>query len=484
MADVKRSDTTRYLSAAAYRDEGFRYRVIGEVVDERYRAIGPSYGIDLANIARHCLIANRMDVMRDISLIVLLFFTVLLGLTESVFPLIPDTVLPLLAAWFVVFLRSRRTESIVVSNFTKATYVSESSNLPFAGKLNSYLESRLTDIAAGQSGNVVVYSDSRFSPFVGAGLDVPGWSFTVRIDKGKEQLGISLEPIRFRLEDLYEYVTNRIGGLGLDGLVIEDKLYVDGQEIRDDNRFLDTPFTRPYAEVERSLVKSFVDNPSQAVRYYKALRVESWKGELILSIFLRFAQVKSNLYAEANYFLLPPIHAKYHKVDAIIPTPTLSRVIRQIAKVSIQTPLYLLFSPLLTLRHVLRGNARWQQRRHMERLIDRNAVFDYGARISIRESETSSEYRRYFQRLDKEMNFKLIEQQILDSITEFLDSKNIDTSDLQNRQQTILNQGVILTGGSIEAKNLSVGQGAKSQISRVTGRVGQQPQQSSKAGIH
>jgi hypothetical protein len=215
--------------------------------------------------------------------------------------------------------------------------------------LNSDLKSRLTEIAAEQHGNVVVYSGSRFSPFIGAGFDADGWSFTLRIDKGKEQLGTSLEPIPFRLEELYDYVA------------IEDKLYVDGQEIRDDNRFLPTPYMRPYAEVELSLVKSFVDNPSQAARYYKALRVVSWKGDLVLSIFLRFSQVKSNLYAEANYFLLPPLHAKYHKVDEINTALKLRRAINQIARASIKAPLLLVVSPLLTLRHILRPYRLWSE---------------------------------------------------------------------------------------------------------------------------
>lgn len=469
MADVKRTDTTRYLSAAAYQDEVFRNNVIKEVVDEEYRAIGPSYGLDLANIARHCLIAKRDDVMRDVSIVVLLSLTLVLA--GSVFIL-----LPLLVAWFVVFVHSWRSESVVASNFTKATYAPESPKLD--DNLNTNLKSRLTEIAAEQHGNVVVYSGSRFSPFIGAGFDADGWSFTLRIDKGKEQLGTSLEPIPFRLEELYDYVANGVGGLGIDGLVIEDKLYVDGQEIRDDNRFLRTPFTRPYAEVELSLVKSFVDNPSQAARYYKALRVVSWKGELVLSIFLRFSQVKSNLYAEANYLLLPPLHAEYHKVDEINAAPKLRRAINQIARASIKAPLLLVVSPLLTLRHILRPYRRWRQRRHLERVINRNLVFDYGAKISIRESATSTEYRRYFQKLDKEMNFKVIERQILDSIVEFLDSKNIDTSDLQNRQQWILNEGVIVSGGSIEAESLAVGKGAMSQISRLTGRTRQQPQRS------
>jgi len=59
------------------------------------------------------------------------------------------------------------------------------------------------------------------------------------------------------------------------------------------------------------------------------------------------------------------------------------------------------------------------------------------------------------------MYLKAIERQILDALVEFLKSKNIDTSDLKASQQTILNTGVVVSGGSVTAENLSVGAGAR-----------------------
>jgi hypothetical protein len=119
----------------------------------------------------------------------------------------------------------------------------------------------------------------------------------------------------------------------------------------------------------------------------------------------------------------------------------------------------------------LRPLARWNQRRTNRRLIRENPVFDYGASTSIRELAASSLYSHYFQKLDKEMYLKLIEHQILDSITDFLDAHNIDTSDLRSRQNTILNNGVIVTGGSVDAQNLTVGERAKSVVNNMTQAV-------------
>lgn len=474
-ADYKRTDTTRYLSAAAYQDKAFRDQVIEQVVDEKYKAIGASYGVDIATVAKHCLIAKRFEIGLDSSMAVLLLLAVLLAIANSAFVL-----LPLLIAWFVTLLQVWISDLEIASNFAKRTFDQESSHFLFNGSLKSSLEDRVADIASEQNGNVVVYSGSRFSPFIGSGLDVEGWSFTLRIDKGKEELGVSLDPISFRLEELYDHLADGVTEFGLYGLTIEDKLYVDGQEIRDDKRFLRDPFSRPRVQVKSSLVKSFVDNPTQAVRYYKCIRVVSWKGELILSIFVRFTKVKNKLYAEVNYFLLPPLVDKYHDVDTTNPTLTLRSILNLVAKSLIKAPFLLAYSPVLTLQHIYRPYRRWRQQRLTKRSIEMDLAFDYGASISIRESATSSEYRRYFQKLDKEMNLKIVERQILDSIIKFLDSRNVDTSDLKDRQEWILNEGVIVSGGSIQAESLAVGKGAKSKISRLTGGARQKAPRSKK----
>ena len=101
---------------------------------------------------------------------------------------------------------------------------------------------------------------------------------------------------------------------------------------------------------------------------------------------------------------------------------------------------------------------------HKENLIKENYSFDYGATPSIRALASSPNYRRYFQKLDKEMGIKLVERAILDSVVEFLDDKNIDTSDLKERTSTILNNGVIVSGGYIRADTFTAGQGASSEV--------------------
>jgi hypothetical protein len=108
----------------------------------------------------------------------------------------------------------------------------------------------------------------------------------------------------------------------------------------------------------------------------------------------------------------------------------------------------------------------WRRRSERSAILN-NPSFDYGARSSIRQTSASTKYREYFQKLDQEMHFKTIERRILDAITDFLDEHNVSTADIKERQVAILNSGVIVSGGTVTAKNLTVGDKARSIVMHV-----------------
>ena len=66
------------------------------------------------------------------------------------------------------------------------------------------------------------------------------------------------------------------------------------------------------------------------------------------------------------------------------------------------------------------------------------------------------------------MYLKSIERRIVDGLSKFLGSKNIDTSDFKETRSTILNHGVMVSGGSVQTQNLTVGERAKSIISNIS----------------
>ncbi|GAB3987967.1 hypothetical protein GCM10029978_108870 [Actinoallomurus acanthiterrae] len=70
------SNATRYLCAAAYLDEGFCRKVIGELVDPEHRAVVPSYGFDVGPVITHSVRARRLQLIRD-----LVIWALLIGCT-------------------------------------------------------------------------------------------------------------------------------------------------------------------------------------------------------------------------------------------------------------------------------------------------------------------------------------------------------------------------------------------------------------------
>ena len=461
MDDFRRTKTTRHLCAAAHIDWKFRRKVIKQLVEDEFEALGPSFGVDLVAVLKHCVAARRRKLIRDIFLVLIFVYLVIEYLVLPPINLFSLFTF-LTIAWLIIFVEEWISHyRIVGRNLSEGSYnpdaVKENNN----GKLKILFEK----IPEWYNPNVIVYSG--FSPFVGSGFWIGGWTLASDLDKGRKEKGKKLEPQRFTLTEFYDYVVDSLKKLNIEKLNIEDKLYVEGTTIRNDKRFISNPFKRPYTHVPQSLINEFKEFPTEPIRYYLSIRAIDWEGELVLSIFLRFFKVGEKLFAETSYYLLPPLDSYYHQFDRIKPVPSwIDRILFLHRSIGI-TPFILAFAPFTLLAKIINRIAVLIKRWDTKYVIKNNPVFDYGAARSLRENESSDKYRKYFQRLDKEMYLKLIERQLLNSIIDFLDSKNIDTSDLKEREQVILNEGVIVSGGNVMAENITVGKNAKSKITRV-----------------
>ncbi|GAA5053465.1 hypothetical protein GCM10023259_033690 [Thermocatellispora tengchongensis] len=72
-------NTTRYLSAGVYLDERFRDRIVRELLGDRYRAVAPSLGgFDVVPVLSHTLRAERLSLIRDGAVTVLLLVLLIL----------------------------------------------------------------------------------------------------------------------------------------------------------------------------------------------------------------------------------------------------------------------------------------------------------------------------------------------------------------------------------------------------------------------
>jgi hypothetical protein len=451
------TETTRYLCAAAYLDRRFAEHVITKVLQEEHRAVAPSYGVDIVPVVLHCLTAQRRRLTRDVVLtgLVLVGGPLLLLAGGS----LPGVGLRLaLLAWSVVFVESciNRYE-VLGARLLRNRFDPDAVRAPLTAR-----QARLIrELEQNERGNVTVYSG--FVPFVGCGLNDGGWSFALNVDKGRRELHETLEPIPFEVEELHDDIVSSLRALNINQMHIEERLYVNGQDIRDDRRFLRHPLTRPGAWTDPAVLRQFLRSPTQRVRHYTCIQVVDWQGELVLSIFFRCTKAGGNLFVEASSFLLPPLREKYHKVDNLRASPDFAGAADLVLKATIGTVPVLLLAPVHVLVRLMSRLTGWLDRRSMRRTIKANPTFDYGATTSVRQSGMSPNYRRYFQRLDSEMYVKIVQQRLLDAIIQFLDEHDVDISDLVERQTTILNNGVMLSGGSIQAESLAVGTGARAR---------------------
>ena len=119
--------------------------------------------------------------------------------------------------------------------------------------------------------------------------------------------------------------------------------------------------------------------------------------------------------------------------------------------------------------------------RTREREIEDNPLFDYGSPAPIRQALSSERFLHYFQKIDSDFYGKVFDRVLLDGICAFLEAHDIDTSDLKERQNVILNSGIIVQGGDVRAESLAVGAGAratkteaKSAVRRLVTREGKQ----------
>ena len=468
------SETTRYLCAGVHLDRAFRHTVLEQMLSEEHKAVAVPHGVNVEPVVHHALLSRKRDKIRSLLLTIVVVAAVFYcfwnqRFAEEVLPLASTTtegdaqtavalaMLPFLIPFWLVaalvvlvgdILRNRALRTLrrgrpVVVDASRLANISP-------------------DIRDRDQRNVVVYSG--FSPFVGSGIDLGGWSFVIRGDKGKEELGVPTEPIPFQNSELYAHIRSTLEGLAVDGLLIQDELYVNGQDIRDDRTFLPNPIGRPVSAVASEIVEGFVNNSSQTVRHYMAVHLIQWKGELVLSCFLRVTQPGPHLFVESSYFLLPPVTEKYYMVDSLSLRMSGKEVIGLAIRAVLGAPFLCCVAPFALWGEMLEPFNRWKKQRETEELIKENYSFDYGATASIRALAASPNYRRYFQKLDKEMGLKLVERSILDSIVGFLDEKNIDTSDLKERTSTILNNGVIVSGRYIKADTFTAGQGATSEV--------------------
>ncbi|GAA3907715.1 hypothetical protein GCM10023084_69960 [Streptomyces lacrimifluminis] len=350
-----------------------------------------------------------------------------------------------------------------------------------------WIARRLAVVKEARDGNVTVYSG--FSPFVGYAQAASNWSLAVPLLPADETPGKRsrpAEPEAFTVVELVDHVREQLrsvaarGGVGgtadaaakeLRSLTVEDRVFVDGRTIGDDPRFMSTNGLTPAARLSAGAVQEIMLHPTGTVRHHLAVHVPLWGGDVVPSVFLHFSTEGRTLHLHCGNHVLGPVDAAYHVVDRLRDPLTPERRRGLLTEALPRTGPAFLGAPSRALRQA-RFEAR-RTRRMVDELtaMEHDPVFDYGARLSVREMALSPSYHNYFQVVDAGRITAAVERHTLAAIREFLDARGYDITDFRSQQQTILNQGLIQQGGTSIIGNQAIGPGS-SATQNVTRKAG------------
>ena len=195
---------------------------------------------------------------------------------------------------------------------------------------------------------------------------------------------------------------------------------------------------------------------TEKARFYKVFRIQDWDNEMIITILFRAHNSFENLYIEAKFFLMPMLINGVKEIDKFKSHSTFSETFSILFKNIIGTPILLLASPFSLLLNNLKiskiPNAIKNLFRDEE--MEKEAI---GNSVDINKIFRKGFAEYYFQTMDRDFYFKSIEKRILNSLTSFLEKRNIDISEFKENRTYILNNGIMMSGGEMKGGNITVG---------------------------
>ncbi len=466
------TDATRYLCAAVQLDGGLGDRAIRSVLKEPHRAVASSPGVDLVCVLRYALAAHG----RQTTAQALLALTALALVTSFVFRFPADatsSVVPLVAvAWGIVLVERLITfYGVLRPKLSRGAF--DPAQAPPARPQDEKLLSRLA--TEDQQGNVSVFSG--YEPFLGYGRLLNSWSFTIAVDRPDERFD---HAVPFTLRTLDAEVVKAVTALGLPGVAISERVFVNGADLSQGldpvlrPLLLPRPEDRPQIALRPPVLDRLRDDGSGRARPYLVTTVSGWSSELVSTTTVRFSlsPARDLLFVEGATSLLPPLHRRFHQVDHLLDRPTWWQVLALLKSSAVAVPSRLVAAPFGLLSLVTGRLAEERREREQRRQIALGA-FNYGAALSLREAASDPEFHRYFQQVDSQMYVKIVERRVLDTLTDFLADHQVDISELRERQNVIYNGGVFTSGNAtVHFVNSAVAAGA---ASRIMGRVGRTP---------
>jgi hypothetical protein len=336
---------------------------------------------------------------------------------------------------------------------------------------------RVAAVSAAQWGNLNLQAAGM--PYLGAGVPQQAWSMCLELtsrDRPGERVALDAVDLHAAVRKGLEAMRQRPlpENETVPGLVITDQVVATGRRRRDDS-LLDSRTHSPYSEASAEAVEAIIRHPQGSLRYYlrtavgatgKTIRTPSQRvvavaqdQEIMVSTFLYLAVEGGMLYAEFVASVLYPIHSSFRLFDSIAPDEIASRALKGVLPTFARD---VGLAPFRLVRAALGGGYH----RRMERSARRRRsayVYDYGARLSIRDLASDDELHNYLQGLDAAKYYKLVERSTSASILAYLRDHDIDTAEYEQRMAQVHNNSVTINGGNVSG-SVAAGPNAKAEV--------------------
>ncbi|CAL9349048.1 hypothetical protein SUDANB38_00429 [Streptomyces sp. enrichment culture] len=355
--------------------------------------------------------------------------------------------------------------------------------LPRPAAVEPWAAARIAALADAQRGNVTCYSG--FTPFLGFGRRESEWTLSLPLLPPEPSGSVTAFDAWDVVERLRRRLTERVGGLsaapGGSELVVEDRVFVSGRELPGDDRLLPDPLRAPATRLPEAALRQIALHPDGPARHFLAAHLPLWGGEIVPSHFLHVAVAGGTLHLRCERYVLGPVRRDMHAVDLLPPAPAGSRR-ALLPGALLRTGGALWRAPWSCLAEFLTERRRPRRLDGELRAAREDPAYDRGARMSVRESAQGPEYFHHFQLLDARRALNALDRHALAAVRDFLDEHGVDTADFRTQTQTILNHGVLQTGGVSVVGNQAVGTGARATAKSAQASAGGPPPSGGAAG--
>jgi hypothetical protein len=436
--------------------------VVRRLIGEPFRAIAPTAGADVVVVARWALAAMRRRARRDAALTCVLVLGVLATwLAGNWLPILGMLVLAAVVVgreWWLV------QHGVVARQMLRDRF--DPGTAPSFRSKN--VERRLNVLEHQQGGNLIVFRGKK--AFVGSGRQVRYNRIVIDAYVGKRgKDGKPKRPILFTSQELHDAIFDALDRMGFPGLKVEERLYVGGQHLADKPQLLPNDLAPPVASVERKLLEHGAMHPTPDARTYVCAEVGGWKGQLVVSLFVRAVQAHGMLHVDWTFRVLPPLSLNFLLLDTLYDLPKARQLISTaVAGIMWAIP-DLLFAPVQIIRYSARPLIAQSRKKGQAYKIQHGLVFDYGSLESIRESASGYNRLHYFLAQDEWTYVLLAEHTLLSALGTFLDEHKVDLEKFKSQESTFIKNVNRTKFQDFTAKNIAAGKKARAS-SRKTKR--------------